>query len=107
MKTITKLIYTAFAVAVVALGALTATGAPADNPTVRPTPRPRPAGPPALFASVDGDFVYKYPPRGVQNTFAAGLNPARGVAFDCAGNLFVATFFCDLSCQAYIVEITP
>ena len=80
MKTITKLLYLAFAVVSLAIGAVTAQGALND-----------------LFASVNGDshngggFIYEYTPGGVQSTFASGLSRPRGVAFDHSGNLFVAT----------------
>jgi sugar lactone lactonase YvrE len=118
MKTITKLPYAAFAVVVLALGALTASDAPAA-PTARPTPtpRPRPMGPPALAASIDGNghnrggFVYEYPRYGMQITFASGLSRPRGLAFDSEGNLFVATSPYDPNtCQTNvgeIVKITP
>src|SRR5438094_7248428 len=90
MKITMKFIYIALALVAVALDTLRANAASGD-----------------LFASVDGGFVYKYPPSGVQNTFAAGLNAARGVDFDSSGNLFVVTFFCDTSCQTNIIKITP
>jgi sugar lactone lactonase YvrE len=79
MKTLMKFIRTAFAVAILAIGALTANGAPGD-----------------LFASIDrtiGDRVgqiYKYTPSGAQSIFSGGIVLPRGVAFDYAGNLFVA-----------------
>jgi sugar lactone lactonase YvrE len=99
MKIITKLIYSAFAVVILAIGAVTTNGALND-----------------LFASVNGDthngggFIYKYTPGGVQSTFAAGLSRPRGVAFDHFGNLFVVTnTFDDVSgtFQPSIVKITP
>src|SRR6266567_5263341 len=80
MKTITKLIYLAFTVVILAIGAVTANGAPND-----------------LFVSINGDgnngggFIYKYNRDGVQSIFASGLSEPRGVAFDHFGNLFVAT----------------
>lgn len=111
MKTITKLPYAAFAGVVLALGALTASTALAA-PTVRPTPtpRPRPIGPPALFASLgnSGGLIYEYLRPGAQNIFASGLSWPRGVAFDSAGNLFVATSFVNGSAsQGSVVKITP
>jgi sugar lactone lactonase YvrE len=99
MKTITKLIYGAFAVAILAIGTVTANGALND-----------------LFASVNGDtqngggFIYEYTPGGVQSTFAPGLSRPRGVAFDHSGNLFVVTNTFDSvsgTFQPSIVKITP
>jgi sugar lactone lactonase YvrE len=99
MKTITKLIYLAFTVVILAIGAVTANGAPND-----------------LFVSINGDgnngggFIYKYNPGGVQSIFAAGLSRPRGVAFDHSGNLFVATNTFDSvsgTLQLSIVKITP
>src|SRR5436190_96775 len=64
-----------------AIGAVTANGAPND-----------------LFVSINGDgnngggFIYEYNPGGLQSTFAAGLSRPRGVAFDHFGNLFVFIF---------------
>src|SRR5262245_48884163 len=79
MKT-TKLIYTAFAVVLSAIGAVTAQGATGD-----------------LFASVNGDrprdgggFIYQYRPNGVQRIAASGASRPRGVAFAHGGSLFVA-----------------
>jgi len=80
MKTITKLIYLAFTVVILAIGAVTANGAPND-----------------LFVSVNGaannggGFIYEYNTDGVQSIFASGLSRPRGVAFDHFGNLFVVT----------------
>jgi len=98
MKTITKLIYTTFAVVILPIGAVTANGALND-----------------LFASINGSadngggFIYQYTPGGVQSTFASGLSRPRGIAFDHFGNLLVATNSCDVSgnCQGAIVQITP
>src|SRR5258705_6644873 len=93
MKTITKLIYTAFAVLVLGIGAVTAQGAPND-----------------LFASINGTgSIYEYTPAGVQSLFASNLSEPRGVAFDSFGNLFVANTF-DAPFQTFqgtIVKITP
>ena len=98
MKTITKLIYLAFTVVILAIGAVTANGAPKD-----------------LFVSINGDanngggFIYKYNPGGVQSIFAAGLSRPRGVAFDHFGNLFVVTNTFDSvsgTFQSSIVKIT-
>src|SRR5215472_17392809 len=82
-----------------AIGAVTAKGAPND-----------------LFVSIDGDgnngggFIYEYNPGGVQSIFAAGLSLPRGVAFDHFGNLFVVTNTFDAvsgTFQPSIVKITP
>jgi len=97
MKTITKLIYTAFAV-LFAIGALTAYGAPGD-----------------LFASINGTgengagSINQYKPTGLFRIFASGLSEPRGLAFDRSGNLFVAntTFDGINTYQASIVKITP
>ena len=97
MKTITKLIYTAFALLVLGIGAVTAKGAVND-----------------LFVSINGTgdngggSIYKYTSTGVQSVFASGLSQPRGVAFDQATNLFVATETCvSGTCQGAIVKITP
>jgi len=99
MKTITNLIYAAFAAVILATGAVTANGAVND-----------------LFASVNGaannggGFIYEYNPGGVQSIFASGLSRPRGVAFDHFGNLFVATNTFDSvsgTFQPSIVKITP
>ena len=80
MKTITKIMHSAFAIVIFAIGAVTANGAVND-----------------VFASVNGSgsngggFIYHYTSTGVQSTFASGLSRPRGVAFDGFGNLFVAT----------------
>jgi sugar lactone lactonase YvrE len=80
MKTITRFVYSVFAVLTLTVGTLTVDGAVND-----------------LFISVDGSgdngggFIYKYAPNGAQSIFAAGLSRPRGVAFDRFGNLFVAT----------------
>jgi sugar lactone lactonase YvrE len=89
-----------FLVAVgLAIGAVTANGAPND-----------------LFVSINGDrnngggFIYEYNRDGLQSTFAAGLSRPRGVAFDHFGNLFVVTNTFDSvsgTFQSSIVKITP
>ena len=98
MKTMKNLIYAAFAVLILAIGALTANGAPGD-----------------LFVSINGTgengagFIYQYTPNGVI-VFASGLSRPRGLAFGRGGNLFVANTTCDESgttCEASIVKITP
>ena len=99
MKTITKLIYLAFTVVILAIGAVTANGAPND-----------------LFVSINGTanngggFIYEYNPGGVQSIFAAGLSRPRGLAFNHSGNLFVVTNTFDSvsgTFQPSIVKITP
>jgi DNA-binding beta-propeller fold protein YncE len=97
MRPIAKIIYGAFKVVILAIGTLTANSEPGD-----------------LFASIDGapangvGFIYKYTPSGVQSTIASGLSRPRGLAFDSAGNLFVATNFCDATwCHPTILKITP
>ena len=50
-----------------------------------------------------GDFsanIYEFTPGGTRSTFASGLNEPFGLAFDSAGNLFVADF-------GKIYEFTP
>ena len=96
MSAITKTVYAAFAVVTLAVVALTVNAAPGD-----------------LFATISGGpgngvgSIYKYTPAGVQSTFASGLNRPRGLAFDSAGNLLVATTFCEVSCQVTILKIAP
>src|SRR5262249_44050257 len=82
MRSITKAIYSAFAVVILVMGGRMASGAPGD-----------------IFASINNGpgngvgAIYKYTPGGVQTAVASGLSRPRGVAFDSAGNLFVATDF--------------
>jgi hypothetical protein len=99
MKIMTKLIYSAFVVVVLAIGAVTANGALND-----------------LFASINGDgsngggSIYEYTPTGLQTVFASGLSEPRGLAFDYFGNLFVANNAFDEPSQTFkgtIVKITP
>jgi len=99
MKTITKLIYTAFAVLVLGIGAVTANGAVND-----------------VFASVNGSgsngggFIYHYTSTGVRSIFSSGLSRPRGLAFDRFTNLFVATNTFDSSTgtvSAAILKILP
>jgi hypothetical protein len=100
MKTkLTRFIYSAFAVASLAIGTVTVNGALND-----------------LFASVNGDthngggFIYEYTPTGVQSIFASGISRPRGVAFDHVANLFVAQNTFDDPSQTFqgtIVKITP
>src|ERR1700745_3465918 len=99
MKTITKFIYAAFAVLVLSIGAVTASGAVND-----------------LFVSSNGGggngggFIYQYTPSGVQSTFASGLSRPRGVAFDHVVDLFVAINTLDPNTgniTGAILKITP
>src|SRR5438067_9332799 len=61
---------------------------------------PNPTGPGAIF---------QYTPAGVQSTFVASVVQPRGLAFDCAGNLFVASTGFDASGDSVgaIVKFTP
>ena len=98
MRAIAKIIRAAFQVVILTIGSLTANSEPGD-----------------LFASIDGDpgngvgSIYKYTPNGLQSTVATGLARPRGLAFDSAGNLFVATNVCDATtwCHPTILKITP
>ena len=102
MRTITRILYTAFAVAIWEMGTLTANCAPGD-----------------IFASINNGSgngvgaIYKYTPAGVQTTVALGLSRPRGLAFDSARNLFVATNVCNFVspsnqvCNATVLKIAP
>jgi hypothetical protein len=99
MKKIIKVIYAAFALLTLTMGAVTSHGALND-----------------LFASIGGNgengggFVYQYTPIGVQSLYASGLSRPGGVAFDHRNNLFVATnAFHSISptFQGAILKITP
>ena len=92
-----KFIYAAFATLTLAMGAVTADGAPGD-----------------LFASINGTgengagSINQYKPTGLFRIFASGLSEPRGLAFDRSGNLFVAnTTFDGTTFQGTIVKITP
>jgi sugar lactone lactonase YvrE len=68
-----------------------------------------------LFASINGNrqngggFIYQYTPTGAQSTFLAGLDRPRGMAFDSAGNIFLASTSIDGSgvYHSSILEIAP
>ncbi len=69
-----------------------------------------------LFASINGTTqngggsIQEFTPPGVQSTFASVLSRPRGMAFDGAGNLFVATTTLDLNSGNYsgaILKIAP
>ena len=60
MKTITELIYAAFAILILAIGAVTANGGPLATPRPRPTPAPRPT--PPLTADVGSSYSYSKVP---------------------------------------------
>jgi DNA-binding beta-propeller fold protein YncE len=96
MKAMIKSTCSACATLILAMATLTANGEPGD-----------------LFASVNGGFgngvgsIYRYTPIGERSTFASGLNRPRGLAFDSAGNLFVATTFIDVIFHATILKFTP
>jgi hypothetical protein len=68
-----------------------------------------------LFASVNhpnptgNGAIFKYTPTGVQSTFVASVVQPRGLAFDCPGNLFVASTDFDNNGNAVgtIFKVTP
>lgn len=98
MRAIAKIPCAVVQVVILAIGTFTANGEPGD-----------------LFASIDGapgngvGSIYKYTPKGLQSTIATGLFRPRGLAFDSAGNLFVATNICEpvTWCHPTILKITP
>jgi sugar lactone lactonase YvrE len=116
MKTITKLIYSTFAVVGLAVSTLPTNADPGDifvgdygNGTIykftadgaRSTFATGLAGPVGLafdaagnlFEADDGSgTIYKFAPDGTQSTFAIGLTSPRGLAFDNAGNLLEADY---------------
>jgi sugar lactone lactonase YvrE len=52
--------------------------------------------------------IFEYTPTAVQRSFVSGLSRPRGLAFDSAGNLFVATTSFDgTNFQTTILKITP
>ena len=59
-------------------------------------------------SAVNPGSVYEYTPGGVPSTFTStGLNVPYGMAFNSAGNLFVASCLDDAGSGGYITEITP
>src|SRR6266566_4101932 len=48
---------------------------------------------PAQNLFVSAGNIYEFTPAGVRSTFASGLDGPEGLAFDSAGNLFVADTF--------------
>ena len=97
MRPTMKIIYSVFAIAILApIGARTANGESGD-----------------LFVSVDGasgnGFISKYNSNGMRNTVAFGISHPRGLAFDSACNLFVATNYCDATmwCHPTILKVAP
>ena len=104
MRPTAKITHVAFQVMILTIGTLTVNSEPGD-----------------LFASIDGapdidgapgngvGFIYKYAPNGVLSTVSYGLSHPRGLAFDSAGNLFVATNLCDDTtwCHPKILKIMP
>src|SRR5438270_1204239 len=68
-----------------------------------------------LFASVNGNrqngggFIYQYNPTAVQNTFLAGLDRPRGIAFDSGGNMLLASTSLDSSgvYHTSILQVAP
>jgi choice-of-anchor A domain-containing protein len=68
-----------------------------------------------LFASVNHPdptgpgAIFQYTPAGAQSTFVASVEQPRGLAFDCAGNLFVASTGFDNSGNSVgsILKVTP
>lgn len=91
MKTLIRPAYIAFGIVIVAVGIWNSNADVGD-----------------LFVSLGNDrAIYQYTPTGVQSTFASGIPRPRGVAFDSADNLFVASNFSNSPVQATIFKITP
>ena len=57
-------------------------------------------------ADEDSGNIYEFTPGGAQSTFASGLNEPAGLAFNSAGDLFVACVGGGVD-KGYITEITP
>ncbi len=69
-----------------------------------------------LFASINHEptppflgAIYEYTPTGIQSTFLANVSQPRGLAFDCANNLYVASndFDNDGNAVGTIFKVTP
>ena len=104
MRPTAKITHVAFQVMILTIGTLTVNSEPGD-----------------LFASIDDapdihgapgngvGFIYKYASNGMLSTVSYGLSHPRGLAFDSAGNLFVATNLCDDTtwCHRKILKIMP
>lgn len=60
-----------------------------------------------LFVSCQDGNIYEFSTNGVQSTFATGLGQPAGVAFDSAGNLFVAGYQGTVAGSNYIYKFTP
>src|SRR5207249_2294855 len=86
MKTVTNIIFGAYAVVILAMGAVTANATPGD-----------------LYEADGGSGnIYKFTPSGTQSTFASGLGSVSGMAFDSAGNLYASSFY-----AGEILKFTP
>jgi hypothetical protein len=59
-----------------------------------------------FVANFNGDSIIEITPGGVQNTFATGMDNPIGLAFDSAGDLFVANAS-NYAPGGYITKITP
>jgi uncharacterized repeat protein (TIGR02543 family) len=93
MKTITNIIYPAFAALVLVLFAFapsTLCGSPGD----------------IYVTDQSAGIVYQFTSGGVQTTFATMSTPPLGLAFDSAGNLFVAAGYCDPPNYGCIIKFT-
>ena len=61
-----------------------------------------------VTSCINPGSIYEYTPGGAQSTFAStGLNYPYGLAFDSAGDLFVANSLDDAGTGGYVTEITP
>ncbi len=56
---------------------------------------------------LDSGTIYKFTPTGVRTTFASGLSEPAGLAFDRAGNLFVADGFDMVTGHGNVYKFTP
>ena len=61
-----------------------------------------------VTSCINPGSIYEYTPGGTPSTFAStGLNYPYGLAFDSAGNLFVANSLDDAGVGGYVTKITP